>query len=151
MKIEKHLLTRMRLEDFADEHGLVMEVYEREENLIPFHGHFYVQFKGVKVEKGAMLYGVSGEGNTIEAAISDYAQKISHKTIVINAMHDDRREIEIPLLSYEKPNHEDEKVVAESLLSSDINCLDQMTVDLEPDFRAALVELAKTSGEALEE
>ena len=139
MKIEKHLLTRMRIEDFADEHGLIMQVHERERDFIPFYRRFYASFKGAEVKEGIMLHGVCGNGNTIEAAISDYAQKISHKTIVINAMRDDRREIKAPLLL-------DEKVVIESLLSSDINCLDQITVDLEPDFRAALVELTKTSG-----
>lgn len=96
----------VRLEDFADEHGLEMIVNERElDELDVQRGRdnlrFYARFKGVQTKKGAMLTVDCGNGATPEEAISDYVPKIAGKRLVFDASQGSRREIDTPVsLSY---------------------------------------------------
>ena len=101
MKTTVKLQPRSTLEEFADKHGLEMEVRERPEYLNPDYV-FYAQFKGVEVLEGRILASAYGEGNTPEEAIAAYAQEISEKHIVIDAYKTSRREIFAPIIGEQK-------------------------------------------------
>lgn len=101
MEIEYKYLKRTTIEKFADEYGLVMEVYERPQRSIQERGlkRFYAHFKSAEIKDGSCLAGVSGDGNTPETAIEEYARKIEERLLVIDAMQPSRREIEVPILT----------------------------------------------------
>ena len=98
MKIETHLAERMSIQDFADKHGLVMEVRERigsEDKRMSFYAHF----KHAEIKNGIFLTSKHGNGTTPEEAISQYAIVISDELLVIDALSDNRREIKVPILT----------------------------------------------------
>lgn len=104
MKVERELCPRMGLEEFADQHGLTLQVTERamddyqRRNNIP---RFVAHFKGVEVASAGILSSTYGDGNTEHEAIANYAKAISTKTLVVNAYKSDRVEIpRVPHLSY---------------------------------------------------
>lgn len=99
----EHRLPIASLEEFADAHGLVMEVHERDPQWwarrdVPFQP-FYASFKSVEMKYGPILTRSSGNGQTPSAAMADYANKISLKRIVVDAMLPCRREINVPRLT----------------------------------------------------
>lgn len=69
----------VKFEDFADKHGLAMEVRERA-SASPA-ARFYASFRGVEVSEGCILIGVYGNGRTPEEAIADYAPMLCGKRI----------------------------------------------------------------------
>lgn len=103
MKIELNEITRMTIEEFADKHDLVMEINERQVR-IGCASRYYASFKGSETKNGVMLARTYGNGSTPDMAISAYAEAISCKTLVIDSMLDTRREIEVPMLSYDQKN-----------------------------------------------
>lgn len=100
MKIERNLLTRMTIEEFAEKHDLTMSVYERTGPILP---RFYAYFRGAEVKEGDILIGISGDGDSEEEAIKDYAKQISTRRLVLGAYTPERREIDVPKLFYEAP------------------------------------------------
>lgn len=87
----------MEFADFADRHGLELVVRERSD---PGSYRWYASFKNVEIKEGVLLVSAFGDGESIGAAVGQYARKISGQTIVVNAMHTDRRrEIRVPRLS----------------------------------------------------
>ena len=96
MIIERHLLTRSSIDDFADEHGLTMEVHERSAK--PSPTRFYAHFSHCDVVDGMMLVGEFGNGASEQDAVRAYAAAISDKTLVVNAHTQERREIHVPIL-----------------------------------------------------
>lgn len=68
---------RMTIEQFAEEHDLVMEVHE------PNGGSpvYKASFKGVEVVNAGFLYSLCGRGATEADAINDYSRNISNQTI----------------------------------------------------------------------
>ena len=92
MKIELNTIKESSIYEFADKHGLVMQVNERER---PHKGlaRFYASFKGVEVKDGQLLVGAFGDGETPESAIANYANVISGRTLVIGAFTKNRTEI----------------------------------------------------------
>lgn len=96
MKINTTLQPRSTLEEFADKHGLVMEVNERppKYNLPPF----YASFKGVEITDGSFLRSAFGNGEIPEEAIADYIIELSENRIVVDAYKETRREINVPIL-----------------------------------------------------
>lgn len=85
MKIE---ITRrgggpVSFEAFADAHGLVMEVRERDGASIGTRGQFYASFRGVDVSEGCILRGEYGNGRTPEEAIAEYAMELRGKRIKV--------------------------------------------------------------------
>lgn len=90
------------LEDFADKHGLVMQVFERDAKISTPAQRFYARFEDTEVMWKGMLRGVYGEGPNPEAAIKDYAAQIAGSRIAVQAYTDKRREFDVPSnLSYE--------------------------------------------------
>lgn len=106
MKIIVNRFKIMTLEEFADLHGLVMEVNERDVKLEDNKnkGRFYARFQSCEVARNACLFGVSGEGHDVQSAILDYVDQIVGRKIVFDAMSSTKRkEIQVPVLVYE-PN-----------------------------------------------
>lgn len=97
MKIIRELVPEMTLEQFADQHGLVMKVTERRYADLP---KYYAYFEHAEIRDGGMLIGTYGNGHTEDEAIKAYGRQISLKTLVIHAMNRmNRREIEVPRIS----------------------------------------------------
>jgi len=95
----------MALSDFADKHGLVMQVKERTRTEL-WRGfdyesnRYYAQFRDVDVKDGAVLRGTFGNGRTPEAAMANYAKEISGK-LLVKDWHkpDERKEFHAPELT----------------------------------------------------
>lgn len=103
MEIVRYPVPRMTLEDFADNHGLVLEVHERAQTVNIGYGpvaRYYAFFHGVEVKDGPILSGITGNGDSERDAIRAYAREISNKLLVIDASKPSRREIQSPILSY---------------------------------------------------
>ena len=97
MKIKLHDIPSMTIEQFADAHNLVMEVHER--NLPENDPHrYYAHFERCDIGGDGRLIGEFGDGRTPGEAIDNYADKISLKTIVIDAHLPWRREVNVPRL-----------------------------------------------------
>ena len=98
MKIKRHFIAEMSIYKFGAVEGLTMEVHERphsEES----HARFYAHFEDAEVKDGSILCGTYGDGRTEREAIHNYAKAISLKTLVIDAMGDKRREVQVPRLA----------------------------------------------------
>lgn len=95
MKIVREMLSRGRIEDFADQHELTMKVFERHAHSSP--DRFYAHFDRVDVKEGSVLVGRFGDGATEDQAIADYANKISGAFLVYSAYTDARREMRAPI------------------------------------------------------
>lgn len=85
---------RMTLEDFAERHGLRMIVGERSRR--SGFPAYYASFERIEIKDGSILRGVSGDGETPEEAIADYAKKIAGERLVFGAYTDARRVFEAP-------------------------------------------------------
>ena len=70
--IERHGGGPCSLEEFADKHGLQMEVHERSLDF-PAAVRFYAHFTRVEIAKDGFLVGALGNGATPEEAIANYA------------------------------------------------------------------------------
>lgn len=109
MKTEIFCVERMSLEEFADLHGLVMEVRERE-NPSSDHFRFYANFRNTKVvERWAFVTmdvpaGTYGNGDCPETAVRWYADLISGGTIVLDPDGPGRLELKVPRLRLGKEN-----------------------------------------------
>jgi len=89
----------MLLEEFADKHGLTMEVRERRldgEARTRNLARWVASFQRCEVKGEGVLIGSYGNGNTPEEAIADYASKIRGEVLVVDAMTGSRREIPCP-------------------------------------------------------
>jgi hypothetical protein len=97
MEINLHKIEEMKISEFADKHGLVMEVRERK---CPV-GHplrFYAIFAHTEVKDGCALISTYGNGDCPEQAIKEYAKEIQFQTLVVDAFGPNRREIMVPRL-----------------------------------------------------
>jgi hypothetical protein len=87
------------LEEFAELHGLTMEVRERSKRQMQFNGglsRYFASFDRVEVMEGGMLSCQSGNGDTPAEAIAAYLPTIVGQRIVVNAMRPSRKEIDVP-------------------------------------------------------
>ncbi len=84
------------LEEFADKHGLVMQVFERSASISTPAQRYYARFEDTEVMGRGVLRGVYGEGPNPDAAIKDYASRIAGTRIAVKAYTDKRREFEVP-------------------------------------------------------
>ena len=80
--------------EFADKHNLDLKMG------IDVSGNFYCSFVNAEYKDGVVLVSSSGRGETEEEAIKNYAKEISRKLLVIDAYTSSRREIQVPVLSY---------------------------------------------------
>jgi hypothetical protein len=96
VEIVRKYRERSTIEAFAEKHGLVMEIYERDNpQLAPLYG----RFRRVEIKDGALLESAFGDGVTESAVIRDYARRISGKLIVFDAMGPNRKEIQCPVFT----------------------------------------------------
>jgi hypothetical protein len=98
MQIVRNLIPTSTLEDFADQHGLVMEINERSALHFPTGCgmRFYARFAKCEVKDGGILIGASGNGDNEVQSMKNYADQISERLIVIDAYGPNRREIQCP-------------------------------------------------------
>jgi len=92
MNIERKLIDKMELSEFADKHGLTLLVVERED------GSFYAHFKNAEVVGDGVLISDFGNGSDEDSAILNYALKISLKSFVLNFNTPNMKEIRVPKL-----------------------------------------------------
>ena len=57
---------------------------------------FYVSFPRLESMEGSCLISYSGNGETMDEALKDYAEQLSCRRIVIDAYKSERKEIELP-------------------------------------------------------
>jgi hypothetical protein len=93
---------RMKLEKFAEEHGLKMSVRERSATHYCFgdfeNNRWFASFDNVDVLEPSVLIGAHGNGPTPAKAIRDYAKQISEKNLCVDAFKPTRKEIYAPIL-----------------------------------------------------
>lgn len=83
-------------EQFADAHGLVLEIHERPRSIEGDGMRFYAHFKRAEVKDRGGLLSLNGNGATKQAAIEEYAKRLRGQTLVIGAYTPERREIQCP-------------------------------------------------------
>jgi len=105
MKVIINKVKEQTLEEFADEHGLIMEVNERDNETVEFikkvHGiddKYYARFKDTLISRPPMLEGTSGNGNTPVEAIRDYKSQISLKILKMQGPGVEDKYIDVPRL-----------------------------------------------------
>lgn len=106
---------KINLLDFAEMIGAEIEVRERDlKTALPNAERYYVHFKECHVkEKTGAYSGISGDGKTINQALSDYAKRISGQLLVFNAWSGcNRWEIKAPKLVY-MPNKKVKKMFSD--------------------------------------
>lgn len=94
MKIERENRAEVRLQDFADQHGLTMRVTEYASP--PREYRYCARFVGADIGDGGVLIGATGNGHTEDEAIANYAKRISFVLLIIDATTSKRREIATP-------------------------------------------------------
>ncbi len=97
MKIEREDIPTQTIEQFAEQHDLIMEIRERPVN-VGNSGRYYAHFKRAEIKDDCILRGAYGDGATPEEAIAAYRNEISLKRLVIDAFAPTRREIRVPRL-----------------------------------------------------
>lgn len=98
MKI--NLISTKEILDFENELGHELVV-----NVRPAHykaPKYYVTFDGGEVKDGDVLVGVTGNGSSIDEAITDYCNQVSGRIMVFWAFSESRTEIELPKLIHTK-------------------------------------------------
>lgn len=86
--------------DYADEIGIELQTRQRP---LPFtKGKFVAQFRDTYHSASGMLYGVYGNGDTIDEAIKDYAEKASGKFMAVDAFSHSRQDLTFPKLVHTK-------------------------------------------------
>lgn len=95
MTIKRYLVPESTIEAFAITHGLVMVVRERSADLSEY-GRYYAKFSDVDLHDGHFYCTCCGDGDSEEAAIEDYAQKISEQVVSVGPRP--RRDIRVPRL-----------------------------------------------------
>lgn len=101
MKTEIHYLKPspkpLTIEEFADNHDLVMVICERQ-HPVNDNFRFYAHFKDAETKDRSILSSEYGDGPTPQKAVEDYTRLISGKLLIINAYSADRLEINVPQL-----------------------------------------------------
>ncbi len=89
---------RVKFSEFADKHGLELKVNERARGNGPCGPlkRYWVNFDRCEAKEGCMLAGYSGNGDTIDEAIRDYARQLAGARLVHRAYQADRREFDCP-------------------------------------------------------
>jgi hypothetical protein len=96
MKITMKSCERMTLTEFADKHGLEMDIVER--GMFSGVGRYYAQFKDCDVVIGGFLISAFGNGDTPGDAMLAYIPEISQKVIAFGSRGKDRLDINVPIL-----------------------------------------------------
>lgn len=88
---------RESIQVFGERNNLVMTIRERTTHKDP-NMRFFACFDRTEVKEGCCLSGIFGNGSTPEAAVAQYARRISSQELVVDAFRK-RREIFAPILS----------------------------------------------------
>lgn len=82
----------MNIYEFADliDKNIVIKRYPNQK------GRFSAEFESCETKHGAFLCSESGDGENTQEALNDYKIKITGKTLVFNAMSNDRQEYVAP-------------------------------------------------------
>jgi len=78
MKIMKVETLEGLIAEFAEYHDLTMEIY------IGHFGEYSAHFAGTRVKGAEYIFDIKGYGWTEQAAIANYAKRISERTLVFN-------------------------------------------------------------------
>lgn len=95
-----NLIETKEILDLEQEIGYELEVNER-----PIHSglpQFYIHFKQGESMEGGCLVAHSGNGNTVDEALSDYCKQISCRRMAFGAYTPERKEIQFPKLKHSK-------------------------------------------------
>lgn len=101
MKIKYNLIERITIDDFAKQHGLVMQVHERthEQMANPWGDRFFCYFEYLEEKDGSILRSTAGNGTSPRNAIENYCNEISNKLMVYKATSKKlRKEIQTPFI-----------------------------------------------------
>jgi len=100
MEIIESLVPEQTIEQFADDHDLIMEIHERRatERTQTHLSRYYCHFRRGEIKDGSKLIGATGNGNTKAEAITNYANRISERKLVINSTRTGRKELDVPRL-----------------------------------------------------
>jgi hypothetical protein len=96
--VEHFSLKSQSLSDFADLHGLSLDMNERDPVLRRTLPRWRCSFRNLEIKDGSLLIGTFGDGDTQEEAIEDYCNRISGKIGVLNAFRSNRTTVNIPTL-----------------------------------------------------
>lgn len=105
MQIRMNPVARMTLQEFAEQHNLVMEINERNPNEHPNLLRYYASFECCEVKGDGVLIGEFGDGKTPEDAMEDYTKRISNKVLVFFIPGKDRFELKAPILRFVVDNN----------------------------------------------
>lgn len=85
------------LAEFAERHGLTMRVVERHlPHMAQGLKRYFASFDKVEVTDGRMLSSITGNGDTPEEAVRDYAYRIRGQRLAFGAYTPERREFTAP-------------------------------------------------------
>lgn len=87
---------RQRFSEFADRHGLELVVRERAGLCLNGMGRYFCHFKNIETLSRGILSSFSGSGDTVSAAIADYAEELRGKRLVWCATSPERRDFDAP-------------------------------------------------------
>ena len=101
MKIVIKQLAKCTIEDFADAHNLTMVVAEMKHPEAQIHSKYIAHFEDAEDqdhEYSSVIGTNYGEGRSPDEAIKRYANNISGRMLVIDAMSsENRKEIQCPI------------------------------------------------------
>lgn len=99
MKIVRNNFKRTTLEEFADQHELVMEISERDTVAYPSLPRYFACFQHCELKCDGMLIGAYGNGDTPEEAMKDYAKRISGKALAFFDPDQGRHDLQVPVFA----------------------------------------------------
>lgn len=99
MQIKMNSIPRTTLQEFADQHGLVMEIYERDTKEFPLLLRYYARFENCEISDGIVLISAFGNGKTPDDAMEDYTKQISGKKLIVST-NETRVVIHAPSLKF---------------------------------------------------
>lgn len=135
MKI--NLIETKEILDFEKEIGFELEVNEREDGMSDTLNprRFYAFFKEGAVKEGAFLISVTGNGDTIDEALQDYANQISFTRMAFLSHTDSRKEVSCPKLVHTKTINNNTQIKNMSLIEKVKVALEQNEdYDFSSDF-----------------
>jgi endonuclease III-like uncharacterized protein len=101
MKVKLERIPSIPIDEFADMHGFDIIVKERLTSDIS--ARFYASFSTtVEIKERSTLSSAFGNGKTPYEAIVAYAERISNKTLVVDAYKSTRKEIQTPIITKPK-------------------------------------------------
>lgn len=103
MKIERVFIPTSTLKAFCEKHDLTVLVTERDSETVAMdhvgpNARFYAEIKDAELKDGTFLRSCFGDGRDEHDSIKALARRISERTLVFRAYHDDRTEIDVPRL-----------------------------------------------------